>query len=78
MTHYALDRAANYLRDDLKRYKIEVPEGKRQIIRRGMVTVVDPFTTYPACLKMLREKIREEKALVEKELLKNQGSLFDV
>lgn len=74
---YALDRAAAYLSEDLKKYKIEVPKGNRVFIRRGMAVAVDPFTTYRKCLSILRAAIREEKRLAEVEQMKNQGSLFE-
>ena len=74
---YALDRAAAYLREDLKKYKIEVPFMKRIIIRRNFVTPVPDLTPYKKCLTILRAEIRKEKEIEQKKLMENQGSLFD-
>lgn len=74
---YALDRAASYLSQDLRKYNIEVPFMKRIIIRRSQVIQVDTLTTYAKCLALLRAEIRKEKKIEEDKQMENQGSLFE-
>ena len=73
---YALDRAADYLRADLTKYKIEVPEAKRTIVRRMLVIQVDPYTPYRQCLTILRAEIRKEKEIEAYKNQQNQGRLL--
>lgn len=76
MTRTALHRAADYLRTDMTKYKIDVPINGRVFIRRGLVTPVDLFTPYQKCLTLLRAAIREEKRLEQEKLNENQGKLL--
>lgn len=55
---YALDRAAQELKDKMAGLKIEVPYGQRQIIYQNTVIPVDPFTTHRECMKILRKLIK--------------------
>lgn len=55
---YALDRAAQELKDKMAGLKIEVPYGQRKIIYQNTVIPVDPFTTHRECMKILRKLIK--------------------
>lgn len=70
---YALDRAAEELESELKRYDIRVPKGERVILWNDVAIQVSEGTQKKDCLRKLRKLIKIEK---QKEFERTQVSLL--
>ncbi len=73
---YAIERVAQELSADLKKYDIRVDGPSRAIIHADGVLVVDPYTDARKCRKILKESIKKAKAKADAKAQANQGSLL--
>lgn len=73
---FALERAANELRDDIHRYNITVDPDLDLVSWNDRVSILKPYTSKADCKKAIRIYIKLAKEAVNAKNLESQERLF--
>lgn len=74
---YALLRSAEELKDDIKRYGIEVDPERGMIMWKTHAIQLQPYTRSAICKREIRRYIKMAKEAEHQKQMEKQGSIFD-